>query len=82
VSAEEYSAAAEELAKIEHDIWLRDRLLEGYEWAETSNPQLRQHSDVAPFEALGSREQDIDRAIVRSIPGTLERHGYRLVKAG
>jgi DNA polymerase III delta prime subunit len=82
VSAEEYSAAAEELAKIEHDIWLRDRLLEGYEWAETSNPQLRQHPDVAPFEALGSREQDIDRAIVRSIPGTLERHGYRLVKAG
>lgn len=82
VSADEFMEAAEELAEIEHDIWLRDHLLEGYEWAETTDAGLRQHRDIGPFAALGSTEQDIDRAIVCSIPEALYKAGYRLVKAG
>jgi len=82
VSADEFTEAAEALAEIEHDIWLRDHLLEGYEWAETTDAKLRQHRDIGPFAALGSTEQDIDRAIVCSIPEALKEAGYRLVKAG
>jgi hypothetical protein len=79
---EEFSAKAEDLAKIEHDIWLRNRLLAGYEWAEQSDDTLRQNPDIAPFEMLGSKGQQIDRAIVRSIPEALAKSGYQLVRTG
>ncbi len=81
VTAEQYSAQAERLAEIEHDIWLRDRLLMGYEWAEQTKKSLRQNRHIAPFATLGAIEQDLDRAIVRSIPQVLAESGYRLVRA-
>jgi hypothetical protein len=68
------------LAGLEHDIWLRARLLGGFEWAETTNEDLRQHSDVAPLAQLKSDEVEIDHRIVKSIPAALAQKGYVLAK--
>jgi hypothetical protein len=81
VSADQYALQADRLAEIEHDIWLRDRLLSGYEWAEETKKSLRQNKHIAPFATLAVSEQDVDRAIVRSIPQVLAESGYRLVQA-
>jgi hypothetical protein len=81
ITTEEFLAQAEErLAEIEHDIWLRDHLLIGYEWGEQTRKSLRQNRHIAPFATLSTSEQDLDRAIVRSIPKVLEACNYRLVR--
>jgi hypothetical protein len=68
------------LMRIEHDIWLRERLLEGWEWAETNADDVFLHRDIAPFDNVPKEDQELDRAIVDSIPETLRKHGYKLVR--
>ena len=68
------------LMRIEHDIWLRDCLLNGYEWAENSNSSLRLNRDIALFEEVPPGDQQLDLVIVESVPAVLIKHGYILIK--
>jgi hypothetical protein len=68
------------LTLTEHDIWLRDRLVDGWDWASETNKALRLHCDVARFDSVPCAHQDFDRAIVDSIPEALGELGYTLVK--
>ena len=68
----------ERLIRIEHDIWLREKLLNGYEWNAETKDHLRLHRDVAPFNALPKSERAFDAAIVDSIPRALAEAGYTL----
>ncbi|HVS02737.1 MAG TPA: RyR domain-containing protein [Thermoanaerobaculia bacterium] len=72
-------AEVERLARIEHDIWLRDRLLQGYEWSASSDDRLQLHRDVVPFDALPAEDRRLDEVIAQRIPGALWERGYRLV---
>jgi hypothetical protein len=66
------------LMTIEHDIWLRDRLLKGYEWAPRTRDNVRLHRDVAVFSAVPMEDKRLDEVIIRSIPTVLWEHGYML----
>jgi hypothetical protein len=68
----------ERLTGMEHDIWLRDRLLAGWSWSEETNEDLRLHPDIAPYEHVPKRNQLLDRAIVDGIPRALFAQGYTL----
>jgi hypothetical protein len=68
------------LMRIEHDIWMRDHLLRGYEWARSTRENVRLHADVAPFDAVPEKDQELDEAIGRVIVPTLWERGYRIVK--
>ncbi len=68
------------LIKIEHDIWLRDHLLNGYEWASGTKESVRLHRDIAVFDAVPTEDQELDGAIVGSIFDTLWENGYTLIK--
>lgn len=70
----------EKLLRIEHDIWLREYLINGYEWAETTKDHLRLHRDVAPFEKIQDEDQELDKENVDAIPVTLWENGYTLAK--
>lgn len=72
--------ALDQLTRIEHDVWLRDHLLKGYEWAESTNKGLRLHRDVTSFDSVREEDQRLDRELVKSIPKKLWVHGYTLVK--
>jgi hypothetical protein len=69
------------LEDIEHDIWLRDYLIKGYERAAETRDGLRQHKCVCGFAELTPEDKSLDNAIARSIVSTLELFGYQLVKA-
>jgi hypothetical protein len=71
-------AEREFLVRIEHDIWLRDRLLRGYAFAPVTDERLRLHRDVAAFEAIPEEDRKLDEAIVDAIPETLHRRRFRL----
>jgi hypothetical protein len=68
----------------EHDIWMRDHLIDGWEW--TSDPDrekkkrpLRLHRDVCPFEAVPVEDQEFDEAIVDSVLPALSKKDFMLV---
>jgi hypothetical protein len=68
------------LMSVEHDIWLRDHLLDGYEWAERVNDHLRLHRDIAPLDKVPPEDRELDRENIKSIPIVLSRLGYTLAK--
>ncbi|WP_089934862.1 RyR domain-containing protein [Candidatus Entotheonella palauensis] len=73
-------AELDRLANIEHDRWVRDRALQGFEWCEKSNRDdtLRLHPDMAPSDQLPSGEDEYDRQIAWDIHQALWKYGYRL----
>jgi hypothetical protein len=74
-------AETDQLIRLEHDIWVRDHLLRGYEYAPVTDESLRLHHDVIPFNQVPAKDVDLDRAIVDSIAPTLEKAGFKVVKA-
>jgi hypothetical protein len=69
------------LMEIEHDIWLRDRFMHGYEWAGETNERLRLHRDIRPFRQLPEEDQDLNGALVDGMLNALREGGYGLVRA-
>jgi hypothetical protein len=80
ISKEEYEEQLPKLMRIEHDIWLRDHLLKGYDWATVTNENLLLHRDVTFFERVPREDQVYDDVIARSIYDGLQRQGYALVR--
>jgi len=68
------------LMEIEHDIWLRDHLLAGYEWAEESKDHLRLHRDIMPFKNVPAVDKKLDRGNIVILPYVLRKFGYTLVR--
>jgi hypothetical protein len=66
--------------EIEHDIWLRDRLLQGYQHAPVTNEALRLHRDVVSFQEQLPEDRRLDQAIVDAIPAALRKRQYKLVR--
>jgi len=81
VSRHEYNEQLPKLREIEHDIWLRNHLLKGFDWAASTNEDLLVHRDVTVFEKVPQEDQVYDDVIAGSIYEGLERKGYALVKA-
>ena len=80
VSRHEYNKQLPQLREIEHDIWLRNHLLKGYDWAARTNEDLLLHRDVTVFEKVPQEDQIYDDVIAGSIYERLEREGYALVR--
>lgn len=71
----------QELYAIEHDIWMRDHLLKGYQWeAKANDDTLRLHQDLRPFSEVPTEDQKLDEVIIASILPTLTKYGYVLVR--
>ena len=75
------AANKDRLMRIEHDIWMRDHLLKGYEFAEETVDALRLHRCVRRFAELSKDDKKLDEAIVESLRKTLEGEKYGVVKA-
>ena len=69
-----------QLVKIEHDIWLREKLIQGYAYAEKTNDDLRLHRCVERFENLTPEDKSLDEAIVDSLIPVLDEHKYGIVE--
>ena len=80
ISKEEYEQQLPKLMRIEHDIWLRDHLLKGYDWTAVTNEQLLLHRDVTVFERVPHEDQVYDDVITRSIYDNLQGQSYALVR--
>jgi len=69
-----------QLIKIEHDIWLREKLIQGYAYAQKTNDRLRLHRCVERFEKLTPEDKSLDVAIVNSLIPVLKKSGYGITQ--
>ncbi|MCH7227942.1 RyR domain-containing protein [Haloferula sp. A504] len=69
----------EGLAMAEHDFWVRDHLIRGYQHCDETTDELRLHRSLQPFATLTEADKLLDEAIVRAMHSVLDEMGYRLV---
>ena len=76
VSAAVDSDNRKKLMKLEHEIWLRAHLLNGYQFADVTNEDLRLHRDVTSFEKQPEQDKKLNAALVDGMLEGLKRGGY------
>lgn len=67
----------ERLAKLQHDRWMLDRLLNGWCLGEVRNNNRRQHNNLIEYEKLDEKVKEQDRAMIQQIANIVDG-GYRL----
>jgi voltage-gated potassium channel Kch len=73
----------EELARLEHDRWMRDLERDGWRRADgPKDPVRRLHPLLVPWEELSEFDRDKDREAMSALPRMLARAGLTIVRAG
>jgi hypothetical protein len=70
----------EKLAQSEHRRWMREKLIQGFAWAEKTNDSLLLHRDICRFVDLDSKESRLDHQIVQAMLDFIKKKGLVLVK--
>jgi len=70
----------ENLAKMEHDRWMQQKLAATARRGKTIDQAKTRHKDLVPWDQLSQGGQDKDRALVKGIPRILAKAGYTVVK--
>jgi hypothetical protein len=74
-------ADVERMARAEHERWSEDLRRAG--WRHSSkdkDARARTHPHLVSWEELAEDVREIDRAIVRDVPGLLAEWGYAVVR--
>lgn len=58
----ELKPLVEEMAKNVHEVWARNRMLEGWTYGSVRDDALKQHPCLVPYEELPESERNYDRA--------------------
>lgn len=77
--AELYGPILDQLAELEHQRWMLDKLSNGWTQGKLDT-QLRTHPDMIPYDQLDESIKDYIRVSVRNIPVYLKEIGYELYK--
>lgn len=68
------------LVEKEHEIWMRDKLLKGFDYAPETEKSLRLHCDIRHFDDISADDKKLDEAIVDEMPKAIDDVGFKLVK--
>ena len=68
------------IMEIEHDIWLRGHLINGYIHAKETKEDLLLHRDIGQFDSVPEEDQKLDQAIIDSILPALLKTGYLIYR--
>ena len=72
-----YGPDLEELSKVEHDRWMNDKYMDGWQAGDT-DPELKHSSELVPYEDLPEETRDFIRREIRQMPLLLREIGYEL----
>ena len=78
----EFSAEeVETMSIMEHDRWVRERLLQGYKYAPgPKNLEKKTSPYILDWDKLPEDIKDLDRNVVRSVPSFLAREGFQVCR--
>ena len=74
-------ADIEQLARLEHDRWMNDKLRDGWRYGPKRDDAARIHPLLVPWEELPEIERDKDRDPMRELPQMLARVGLEIQRA-
>jgi class 3 adenylate cyclase/tetratricopeptide (TPR) repeat protein len=69
----------ERLAENTHDVWARQRLLDGWKYGPRRNDELREHPGLVAYSELAESEKEYDRKTVMETVKTLLALGFEIV---
>jgi hypothetical protein len=69
----------EQLARYEHDRWVRAKLAAGWVYGTPTSQENKRHEAIVSWEELPENQKDKDRASVAGIPRLLGRCGYAVI---
>ncbi len=70
----------ERLARIEHELWMADKLASGFVLGKPSPEDPKRSEYLVAWEQVPEQIKQIDRDLIRGIPKTLAEAGYTVVK--
>ncbi|MBQ1075414.1 NAD-binding protein [Micromonospora sp. C31] len=70
----------EELARLEHERWCRERRGEGWTHGEPRDDGRRRHPALRPWDDLPLDVQEQNRAEIRALPDVLSDSGFELIR--
>jgi len=70
----------ERLAKIEHERWCREQLLQGWKYGEIRDDPNQLHPSLVPWKNLSEKEQNKDRQAIYAIPRMLKELGFSIYR--
>ncbi len=76
----ELTNLVEMLARNTHDVWARQRLLEGWTYGRHRNDKNKEDPLLIPFDQLATNEQEYARNAVTEILKVIHKEGFTLVK--
>jgi len=71
----------EVMARMEHDRWVAEKLLDGFGPGPRDNPR-KTSPYLVPWDELDEKIRDIDRQTVREIPALLASAGFEIYRLG
>jgi hypothetical protein len=71
----------ERMAEAEHDGWWEEKLLNGWEYDEVPNKDLKKHNCLISYDKLSETDKDKDRNSVKSYFEILENAGYQIIRS-
>ena len=72
-----YGPDLEELSRVEHERWMNDKYMDGWQ-AGDSDPELKHSNELVPYEELTEETRDFIRREIRQMPILLREIGYEL----
>ena len=73
-------AEVEALSRVEHERWIIQRLLAGWQQAAQRDDAAKRHPDIVSWEALGESRRELDRDVVRQVPDLFVERGLTLCR--
>ncbi|MER5333743.1 RyR domain-containing protein [Micromonospora sp. NPDC002717] len=70
----------EELARLEHERWCRERRGEGWTYGEPRDDARRRHPALRPWDELPPDVQEQNREEIRALPDVLSDSGFELIR--
>ncbi|MFE9657367.1 RyR domain-containing protein [Micromonospora sp. NPDC006431] len=70
----------EELARLEHERWCRERRGEGWTYGEPRDDARRRHPALRPWDELTPEVQEQNREEIRALPDVLSDNGFELIR--
>ncbi len=70
----------ENLARLQHEWWMRERLDAGWRYGPYRDDQRRFHPELQSWDYLGEADKDKERDAVRTLSETLRDAGYQILR--
>lgn len=77
---EELNVLIEQMAQNLHEVWVQNRMEQGWKYGEDRSDALKQHPCLIPYDELPEVEKDYDRDTAIGIIKLIVKLGFKISK--